>query len=213
MKSPSVGDVSESALVKEILHHSTLRSMAFRAVGASLDTRFWLEVPYHDLGIDGDGDVDALFVRPEQPQHSTAVEFKRVKVTSDTFSTRAPNKLTGLSKGVRQANRLAEAGFRRAMLGILVVTDGRERTDFNFVFRGADIELLKIIDAALPDENLHADVGVFRLEIVQPLDRPFTLSGGITGKLVRSGALREQPEQLTGAIERLIGGEPCRAAV
>jgi hypothetical protein len=123
-----------------------------------------------------------------------------VKIAAHTFSTGSPNKLSAISKAIHQANALERIGFSIVVLAILLVTDGRERIEFNFAFRGASHDLLRTVDSAIDLSNLHEDVGVCRFEVVQPIDRDFTMSGGISVKAFRIPSIRQQPPDLTERI-------------
>jgi len=178
--------------------------MLVGAAGTAPDPEMLFAVPTRDLGTPiaegAPGDIDAVIFPADRIEFATAFEFKRVKVQAHTFLTRMPGKLGELKKGVRQANGLQRMGFHRIVLAVLVVTDGRERTKFSFIFRGASATILQDVDSAIDLSELHDDVGAFRLEIIQPLDRDITLSGGITGKAHRIGRTRQQSEQLTQAL-------------
>ena len=141
------------------------------------------------------GDIDLLLV-PRETQ-AVAIQFKRVKVPTTAFATGNPGKLRGLKKGVHQCNDLVSRGFYRVMLGIILVVDGRERTEFNFAFRGATDEHLRAVKSAVDQDLLSARAGIFIIEIAQPLDRDITLSGGIGPMVLRWGTTGAQPEHLT----------------
>jgi hypothetical protein len=125
-----------------------------------------------------------------------------VKIARHTFDTGSPNKLSAISKAVQQANALERIGFSQVALVILVVTDGRERVEFNFAFRGATSDLLRTVDNAIDLSRLHPDIGVFRMEVVQPVNRPVAESGGISGKAYRIPKIREQHSELTTRIRQ-----------
>ncbi len=153
------------------------------------------------------GDVDVLGVLPLVPSEATAVECKRVKVQSATFHTDLPGKLHDLQKGVRQANALHELGFHRAWLLVLIVADGRERTDFNFIGRGLTPELVRTIDDFPERDRLHSGVGLAFVEITQPVDKDVRLAGGVGFRLKRAPVAQEQPDSLTALIGDLVASE------
>lgn len=203
MDARSIAEVPEHELVPLILRHDPLRRMVLAATGAHFGSVVHFRVPSSELCSDASaiGDVDALIYQSMTPEFAAAYEFKRVKVARQTFRTGRPNKLSALSKAVHQANALERIGFSRVALVVLLVTDGRERVEFNFAFRGATPELLRTVDTAIDLSDLHPDVGVFRMEVVQWTDRDITLSGGISGKSFRMPRIRSQSSQLTGRIK------------
>jgi hypothetical protein len=185
-----------------LIKDDLLRGMILSAAGAHLASHIHLRVPSQELAPDSgeNGDVDLLVYGDAGPQQAAAYEFKRVKIAPHTFSTGSPNKLAAIAKAVHQANALERIGFSTVVLAILLVTDGRERVEFNFAFRGASHDLLRTVDSAIDLSDLRADVGVCRFEVVQPIDRDFTMSGGISVKAFRIPKIRQQPLELTQRI-------------
>lgn len=203
MDAPSIADVPEHELVHLLLSHNALSSMVLAAtIGQGL-SQVRLRVPFPAILSSGEqGDVDALVYPRGTPERSAAYEFKRVKIARHTFDTGSPNKLSAISKAVQQANALERIGFSQVALVILVVTDGRARVEFNFAFRGATSDLLRTVDNALDLSRLHPDIGVFRMEVVQPVNRHVAESGGISGKAYRIPKIREQNSDLTTRIRQ-----------
>jgi hypothetical protein len=203
MDARSIGDVPEQELVESLVADRILRSAILSAAGATNASRFLLRVPIADIAAESGekGDVDLVAYPGSDTHLAAAYEFKRVKISSHTFHTGKPNKLAELSKAIQQANALARLGFNRVVLAVLLVTDGRERTEFNFAFRGATNDLLRTVESAIHMSDLHKDVGVCRFEVVQPIDREFTLSGGIGIRALRIPKVRRQPDELTSQIE------------
>jgi hypothetical protein len=177
--------------------------MILSAAGANRASQIHFRVPSAKLSADSaaNGDVDLLVYEDSAPESAIAYEFKRVKIASHTFSTGSPNKLSQISKAVRQANALERIGFSTVVLAVVLVTDGRARVEFNFAFRGATHDLLTTVDSAIDLSELHPDVGAHRFEVVQPLDRDFTMSGGISVKAFRIPKIRPQPLELTKRIQ------------
>ena len=212
MNARSIVDVPEHELVELLLEEKPLRSMILSAAGAHYASRCQFRVPVEQLApTSGEkGDVDLLIYSDEAPEHAAAFEFKRVKIAQHTFQTESPNKLAQISKAVHQANMLERIGFSIVILGILLVTDGRGRVEFNFAFRGASHDLLRKVDAAIDLSQLHPDVGVHRFEVVQPIDREFTMSGGISVKSFQIPRIRTQSTELTRRIQLYASREARR---
>lgn len=211
MDARSVADVPEHELVELLVRDPLLRSMILSATGSTVASRMQLRVPSSELAPDRNelGDVDLLAYEEAALHLAAAYEFKRVKVTREAFYTGNPNKLAEIAKAVHQANALERIGFSRVALAIVVVTDGRERVQFNFAFRGASHELLRTVDTAIDLSGLHPDVGACRFEVVQPIDRDFTLSGGISAKVLRIPRVRNQPPKLAERIELYASRAPA----
>ncbi len=203
MDARSIADVPEHEIVELLLEEEPLRGMILSAAGAHRASHIHFRVPSAELTSDRrkDGDVDLLVYGDAGPQSAAAYEFKRVKIARHTFKTGTPNKLSAISKAVHQANALEQIGFSAIVLAVLLITDGRERLEFNFAFRGASHDLLRTVDSAIDLSDLHPDVGVCRFEIMQPINRDFTMSGGIMVKAFRIPNIRTQPQELTSRIE------------
>jgi hypothetical protein len=207
MDAPSIADVPEHELVPLLLRHSALSQMVFAVTGSQIPSEVHFRVPFSALGSTEQGDVDALVFQSDSPELAAAYEFKRVKIAAHTFDTGTPNKLSAVSKAVQQANALERIGFSRIALVILVVTDGRERVQFNFAFRGATSDLLRTVDNAIDLSRLHPDIGVFRMEVMQPVDRHVAESGGISGKAYQRPKMRTQGPELTDRIRQFAARE------
>lgn len=158
------------------------------------------------------GDVDALLVPNEAPHLARAVEFKRVLMSGDTFSTIRPNKLHELAKGVVQANRLASTGFAFVWLSVLVLVDSRVLTEHTGGYLGASREMMDAVYRALPLGELNSAVGVTMSELTQCFDRPIGTSGMMGGHVVRMATPLPQPTPLTAGIAALAGARPPRAS-
>jgi hypothetical protein len=210
MDARSIADVPEHELVELLLRDEPLRGMILSAAGANRAFQIHFRVPSAVLAADptANGDVDLLVYEDSAPELAVAYEFKRVKIASHTFNTGSPNKLSQLSKAVRQANALERIGFSTVVLAILLVTDGRTRIEFNFAFRGATHDLLRTVDSAIDLSELHPDIGAHRFEVVQPLDRDFTMSGGVSVKAFRVPKIRPQPMELTQRIQAYASRAP-----
>ena len=95
------------------------------------------------------GDIDVIAANATYPEQAIAVEVKRVKMPSDSYSTSLPNKLQDLEKRCQQGRLLREIGFHRSYLLVAVVADGREQTEVSFAFRSPTPALVKAVKEKL----------------------------------------------------------------
>jgi hypothetical protein len=203
MQARSLGEIPESQLVEILCRDRFLRRWLFSPFLTGRRDVVFQCVPFGELaGRQLDGDVDALLLPAGEARLAVAYQFKRVKVTESTFSTLMPGKLGEIRKAVQQANATARLGFGCVLLTILVVTDGRSRTSSTFAFRGPTGEVIGQMNRAPDFSDLIETVGVARIEIVQPVDRDFTLAGGIGGAFLRAPMRVQQRPALTTALER-----------
>lgn len=204
MQQRSLADIPEPELVDTLCRDSMLRRWLFSPFLTGPQDTHFLRVPFAELATPKPpgGDVDAVLLPAGDAGRAVAYQVKRVKVSDTTFHTLMPGKLGEIRKAVQQANATLSLGFSRVVLAVLVVTDGRSRAEFNFAFRGPTGEIMGTIHRALDLTDLHQDIGVVRIEITQPIDKDFTLAGGIGGRYIRDPAPRDQSASLTVALQR-----------
>lgn len=172
MKTPSATEVNEA----ELAHWLFTAFESSRPIAAELgfipemQLVFMMDRKVLAPTARGPGDIDVLAANAAYPEQAIAVEVKRVKMPSDSYSTSLPNKLQELEKGCTQVRLLREIGFHRSYLLVAVVADGREQTEVNFAFRGSTPALVKAVKEKLRSLKFHPDVGVVVVEVTQPVD-------------------------------------------
>lgn len=145
----------------------------------------------------GPGDIDVLLSTSPHHENALAIEVKRVKIDAGMFYTGMPGKLQDLRRSVRQANLLGRLQFSRAMLLIIVVTDGRERHGLNFAFRGPEVPMLRKAIDEFPDrERLAPNVGLAFIELTQPVDKAIKDAAGIGIRGTFEPRRQRNPRQL-----------------
>lgn len=204
MEARSVSEIPEGELVEALCGDSMLRRWLCGPFLTGGHDRIFLRVPFTELAAaePRGGDVDAILLPAGDPGSAVAYQIKRVKVSASTFNTVMPGKLGDIGKAVQQANATLSLGFSVVVLSVVVVTDGRSRGEFNFAFRGPTGAIIAQINRALDLSDLHEDIGVARIEIVQPVNTDFSLAGGVGGGFVRPPAVREQNPSLSNALRR-----------
>lgn len=150
------------------------------------------------------GDVDALIVSRGLVFQARAVQFKRIKITADSFDTGKPNNLTKLKKLVQQSNLLHDLGFAFVWATVLVAADTRSQVAQRGPFAAPSRELMDRVYEAFPWGDLRAGVGVSICEITQSSDRPAQHHGGAASHMVRAAVEQSQPVALTNAIADLF---------
>jgi hypothetical protein len=117
------------------------------------------------------------------------------------------NKIDSIGDGVIQANALHNLGFHRTYLLILVVIDGRNKTDYNVLCRGlSNITFERVYDFPLRDK-LNEDVGVIFIEISQPTGKSIDSMARVGICIDKEAKRLEQPLNLTNRIDRLLRGQ------
>lgn len=164
--------------------------------------RYGLRDPFV-LDRESDPDIDVLVWDPDSPNLATAIECKRIKVTADAFRTGLPGKMTQLQKGAHQTKRLLKLGFSRVFLLPIIVTDGRERTQYNAFFRGPVPELINTIHGYPALRDVPSEVGIGFVHMVQILDKPIDHAAQIFVHTSRPAAPQGQAKRITDGVVAL----------
>jgi hypothetical protein len=154
------------------------------------------------------GDIDVLAIDHARLDQAIAIEIKRVKLPPKAYLTARPNKLQDLDKGCRQVRLLRSMGFHRSYLVVAVVADGREQTDVGFPFRGPPPALVKVVRDKLRSLPFHPDVGVFVVEVTQPVDKDIRDSGAVGIWTHQHAQDVEQPAALTDGLRAFLRAAP-----
>jgi len=150
------------------------------------------------------GDIDFLAVHTERPHEAIAAEFKRVKVTALDEHRERTNKVEGLGRGVSQANALADLGFHKCYLVVVIQVDGRTRTGLNVLSRGVNPQTMRQVYEFPLREGLTDDVGVAFVEVVQPSPRAYSRMAKIGICVDRRARPREQRQDITNRVRALL---------
>ena len=71
------------------------------------------------------------------PDLAVTAECKRLKVLARRNGTDHENRIEALGRGVAQVNALSNLGIHRTFLVVILLVDGRNRTENNVLFRRA----------------------------------------------------------------------------
>jgi hypothetical protein len=152
------------------------------------------------------GDVDLLVIPVDSPHQATALQFKRVKVGSSSYTAGIANKLPEIAKLARQANHLVPLGFYRVCATVLILVDSRETPAANPWMKSTPPAVIEAVNAQVLAARFDVSVRVQVIEICQPLDVDFRWSGMSGGRVFQAGSTRTQPKELTRSVYRLIHG-------
>lgn len=150
------------------------------------------------------GDVDWLCVAPTKPHLAVAVECKRVKVRAAGLDDDHENKIRDLGRGVPQANGLADMGFHRSFLMIIILADGRARRELGQMFRGPTTQTFTRIYVFPERERLNDDVGIIFVEVVQPTGRSIGEMAYVGVCVERPARPRDQSVRLTERVREAL---------
>lgn len=209
MESLSVTDIPEAELCRWLFSDPTVSAPLYRDLELAPSSLAAFSVPTTCImpNAEGPGDIDVLVSASPHHEIAVAIEVKRVKIDADTFHTGMPGKLQDLRRGVQQANLLGRLQFSRAMLLVVVVTDGRERRGLNFAFRGPEVPMLRKAIDEFPDrKRLAPNVGLAFIELTQPVDKAIADAGSIGIRVDLRPKLGAQSEAVTAAVRAYFDG-------
>lgn len=149
------------------------------------------------------GDVDILLWEDGNPNETIAIECKRVKVAVARGGKETANRLSQIDKGIKQATQLRNHGFHRTYVAFLILTDGRNKTKVNTMFRYAGSDTVAQVYNVPWHSELHADVGVIYIQITQPTGLDFSEMHGLGICIDKEAVKLQQSEKITNRVREL----------
>ena len=155
------------------------------------------------------GDIDAILFDPGQPERAVAIECKRVKA-SITSGVCSINGVDNIKKGIRQANALHRLGFNRSWLAVIIIVDGRGRTENNFLARGLQKKDFEDVFTRTYGYALHkkyplaGEAGIMLIEIVQPKDKIIDDASFVSVCICRDAVSVQQPHDLSVRLRNVL---------
>lgn len=198
----SLAEIPEGELVQFLLADSHWRQRIVGLHGIPDEARHYPEVQLASLG--KKGDIDILLVAPGHAEFATAIQVKRVKVSSMTFASGKPNRLDALKELKRQTNLLVDLGFAQVFCFVIVVVDSRIQNGCAYRFDGLTPVLRRIIENSLSTEGLAKRVGLVHFEIDQPMDDAPLSTGTFFAKALRMPEIAVQPQPLTTWVTQIV---------
>lgn len=169
----------EAELVEWLFSNNTFKHMLFEELHLDKTPLYKLQLkknlllPNYRKG----GDLDVLLYNYNH--QLIGIEFKKVKAIIRHNDDNYINKIDGISDGVFQVNRLIDKGLHQCYLAILIIVDGRDKTDNNRFFRGLTDEMLSWVYHFDYREKLKDAAGLMFIELVQTTGSPLHESGTI----------------------------------
>lgn len=193
---PSIADITEDELVEMLVR----RREVFDVSGMPRNPAFRTCVLLNDAPGNFRTDVDVLLCDPARPQEAAAFQIKRIKFGLSAFradGSVVPNKLREVEKAIAQANLLAQAGFWKVFLYVVVVVDSRGRNAGAISYEGLSARERSMLEPYLGIDKLRPQVGFSLLALTQPMDAvPLTI-GSQTMHIRRMPMAQEQRDALT----------------
>ena len=157
------------------------------------------------------GDIDLFAADSGHPDQAVVSELKKVKVRSGSSELdQRVNGLDGATDGVLQANALGKMEFSRTWLSLLVIADGRGRTNVNMAFRGPSGRTIGRIYDFAQCFRLDPGIGLCVIESVQTTNCSIDTCGAVGFGVLRAPAFRKQSTDLTSKVQRFVRYNPMR---
>jgi hypothetical protein len=203
----SIAEIDEGDLVDRLRQGPFGCTDLVRLPGIPGDVVPLTRVCLSGLGIEGD--VDVLLYSPAQPRIATAIEVKKIKIGARAFRNGSPNKLGQLSEAVRQANKLANAGFSQVYLYVFVVVDSRKySTEKDEGEAGSKLKSVVRESIRREQTRLQKEIGVYQYDLVQWEDEHPLLIGGRAATLHRLAAQTPQRQNVTDWVKQQFARSP-----
>jgi hypothetical protein len=214
MNDKSATERDEKRIVTWLFHQQQwAKQLILQELGVTLDSFISTEVtnPFTQPN-KKPGDIDVLIFEPHYPNQAIAIECKKVSVVAENTKKDIVHKVEKIGKGVSQANALRELGFFQTYIAIITVVDGRQRSDYNTLHRGIgesshDTHLgaqthktLKRIYEFPRREDLHKDIGIIFIEIVQPTGKSLDEKFGVCVCIDERAKPQDQSSSQTNKI-------------
>ncbi len=149
-------------------------------------------------------DIDIFLVNKDSFKESIAIEVKKVKYFFDDKGNEILNKLQDVEAGVKQSRKLLEMGFNQVYLMIIIISDGRNLTQNNYVFRGISNQKLKDVYNFPGRDKLDKRIGIIFIEIVQSTGLSINHTGNFNVCFDVMAEKQEQPNSINDKIKQYI---------
>jgi hypothetical protein len=218
MNDESATERDEKRIVKWLLHEQpSAAQLILQELGMPLNSFVAREVtePFTQPN-KKPGDIDALICAPNKANQTMVIECKKVSVVAQNTRQDIVHKVEKIGKGVSQVNALRELGFHETYLAVITVVDGRERVGYNVLSRGIgdsthDTHLgtrtqktLKRIYEFPRREDLHDDVGIMFIEVIQPTGKSLDEKFGVCICVDKRATPQEQSDTRTNQVREYI---------
>jgi len=198
----SISKEEEKEIIQWFFGQLLLRKVLYEELGIEQTRPFKLKVTEPIISNPNKklGDIDILICDKNNPHRAIAMEGKRIKAIVEASGQEKINKIGDIKDAVLQANAMRDMGFYNSYLVLFIEVDGREREETNFFFRGLSDQNFKRVYDFPQRDQLHDDIGVIFIEIVQPIDRTVNKAGMVRICVDKKAKPLSQPTNLTNRI-------------
>lgn len=214
--STRVTEFDEKTIVRWLMLCPPSRHIILEELGLPATAFYQPEVvrPFYSPG---EGDLDLILCPQLWPREALALECKRVKVESVNAGQDKINKLQDVAGGVRQANKLYNGPFAffQTYLAIITEVEASGQAERNIPNRGVRSDTTpqrgdtstttfrQIVEFPGRAE-LHDDVGILFIEIVQPSRLSIDKQATVRVCVYRRAERRDQHDGVTNRIREIM---------
>jgi hypothetical protein len=214
--STRVTEFDEKTIILWLLLRPASRHLILEMLGLPLDAFYQSHVvrPFYSMG---EGDLDLILCSRLSPHEAVAIECKRVKVETVNVGQDRINKLPDAARGVCQANRLYNGPFAffQTYLAIITEVAASSQHEINIPNRGVrsyttpqrgdtkNTTFRQIVEFPGRAE-LHDDIGILFIEIVQPSRLSIDTQATARVCLYRRAERREQLDRVTNRVMEIM---------
>jgi hypothetical protein len=214
--STRIAEFDERTIIHWIMLCPPARHLLLEMLSLPPDAFYQSQVvqPFYSMG---EGDLDLILCSRLSPQEAVALECKRVKVETVNAGQDRINKLPGAARGVCQANRLYNGpiAFFQTYLAIITEVVANLQHETNIPSRGVrshttpqsgdtKITTFRQIVEFPGRAELHNDIGILFIEIVQPSRLSIDTQATVRMCLYRRAERREQPARITNRVLEIM---------
>jgi hypothetical protein len=210
-----VTEFDEKLLVRWLMLVPFSRQLIFGQLAIPNEAWYAPEVvqPFY---MPGEGDIDLMVCPRLSPHLAIALECKRVKVESLNVGQDRVNKLQGVAGGVHQANNLYHGPFAFFQTYLCILTEvNASQDERNIPNRGVRpyttpergdtkrTTFRQIVEFPGRDD-LHTDVGIIFIEIVQPSRLSIDKQATVRVCVYCRAEKRDQPNSITNRVREIM---------
>ena len=177
--SPSIREIKEQDIVKWIFENEERKRIIIEEIYGeeNIETVIKLEVKEPLLNKSEQktiGDIDAVIIPIHNPEKTTVIEFKKVKLITLKNGISKPNKISAIKrKGFSQIKKLRKFNYSKTYLGIVIEDDARNVVSANTLLRSTKNKMIDNIFEENFIENLESKAGLLIINLIQPTGKNF----------------------------------------
>ncbi len=182
LNEPSITELEEKDIVKWLISDNSARDLIIEDIlPIKTGEKYFYKAEVQEPVLTKDeqdsiGDIDFLVCPLNNPELTTVIEFKRIKVITQPNGKVKINRFEkNRNKGLKQIRELRKFDFHQTYLGIIIEDDGRHTQEIGTVFKTSKGENVNDIFSITFDSRLDQYAGVIYIIVNQPTGENYNL--------------------------------------